>query len=230
MSRVLAIIPARGGSRRIPDKNIRLFHGRPIIEYSIEAAVKAGVFDVVMVSTENDEIARLAKKAGAQVPFMRSLSNASDTAGLADVVLEVLATFKEQGHEFDFVCCILATAPFIKSHDLAKACSMLDDMNVDAVVSVVRSSYPVEQSLQVIDNKLVISDLVAFGKRTQDCRESFFDTGLFYFVRVSEFLKFKKLFLPKTAPFFVHELASHDIDTMQDWTTAELKYKLISEK
>ena len=141
----IAIIPARGGSKRIPRKNIKPFMGKPIIAYSIEAALQSGLFDEVMVSTDDQEIATIAKQYGASVPFYRSPETSNDYAGIADVIIEVLDTYKQQGREFDNVCCLYSTAPFVSSQRLKDAFKLMIDGKYDSVFTAVAFSYPVQR-------------------------------------------------------------------------------------
>lgn len=143
----IAIIPARGGSKRIPHKNIKEFFGKPIIGYSIEAVIKSNLFDEVMVSTDDIEIAKVAKKFGAKVPFMRSKQNADDYAGIADVVIEVIEEYKKQNIKFDNICCILATAPFLNHADLINSYHKLNNSGFDSVFPVVRYSFPIQRAM-----------------------------------------------------------------------------------
>lgn len=151
----IAIIPARGGSKRIPRKNIQLFMGKPILAYSIEIALQSGLFDEIMLSTDDKEIADIALQYGAKVPFMRSAENANDFAGLAQVVEEVLDNYKNKGVIFDFVCCILPTAPLLQVEDLIQSYYQLVDSEFTSLCSVVAFSYPILRSLTVSDNKKV---------------------------------------------------------------------------
>ena len=145
MSGSVAIITARGGSKRIPRKNVKEFCGKPIIVYSIEAALESGLFDEVMVSTEDEEIAGIAKAAGARVPFMRSGENAGDYASTDDVLLEVLEAYREQGREFDSFCCLYPTAPFVTAEKLRRAMQLLD--KADSVMPVVAFSFPPQRCM-----------------------------------------------------------------------------------
>ncbi|CAK7083322.1 MAG: CMP-N,N'-diacetyllegionaminic acid synthase [Bacteroides rodentium] len=222
----IAIIPARGGSKRIPRKNIKPFMGKPIIAYSIEAALQSGLFDEVMVSTDDEEIAEIARRYGAKVPFMRSADTSNDYAGTADVILEVLKMYKELGQEFDTVCCIYATAPFVTSGRLAEAYSKLSD-TIDSVFTCVAYSYPVQRSLHVVDGKICMVYPEYAASRSQDLEPIYHDAGQFYVVRTSPFIQEKTLWGKNTAGLVLPELEVQDLDTQTDWTLAEMKYQLL---
>lgn len=186
----IAIIPARGGSKRIPRKNIKPFMGKPIIAYSIEAALQSGLFDEVMVSTDDVEIAEIACKYGAKVPFMRSVDTSNDYASTDDVVLEVLMMYKELGKSFDTICCIYSTAPFITPKKLVEAYSKFTD-DIDAVFTCVAYSYPIQRSLHIVDGKISMLYPEFADARSQDLETIFHDAGQFYMSRTSSFIQEK---------------------------------------
>ncbi len=224
----VAIITARGGSKRIPHKNIKEFCGKPIIAYSIEAAIESECFDEVMVSTDSEEIADVARKYGASVPFMRSEKTSDDYTITADVIEEVLNTYKHMGKEFDCFVCIYPTAPFITSDKLKGAYESLD--GADAVISVVEYSFPPQRAF-IIDKGLIKYQYPENEKtRTQDLKPIYHDCGQFYFCRVEQFLKNKSLILPNTKPYIISEEESQDIDDYKDWMIAEAKYRLKEEQ
>jgi len=222
----IAIIPARGGSKRIPRKNIKSFLGKPIIAYSIEAAIKTNLFDKVMVSTDDDEIAHLAENFGAVVPFMRTEKNSDDHAVLADVVLEVISTFQEQGETFDQVCCLLPTAPFITSERIIKSYQTLVSDELDSVFPVLPFSFPIQRSLEFQEQHIKMVWEEYMNARSQDLKLRYHDAGQYYWLKVESFLEQKKLFMPKSGAIIISELEAQDIDTETDWKLAELKYKL----
>jgi N-acylneuraminate cytidylyltransferase len=226
----LAIIPARGGSKRIPRKNIRDFLGRPIIAYPIIAAKESALFDIVMVSTEDDEIARIAEKYGAQVPFMRSEENANDVVGLTEVCLEVVDRYKGLGRDFDLVCCILPTAPFVTPQRLATAQEMLATGIYHSVFLVMEYGYPIQRSLKMKPPFIEMRWPENFSQRSQDLEKTFHDAGQFYFIKTEALLNEKKLFTSKSGVIILNELDSQDIDTDEDWKIAELKYKMINDR
>ncbi len=224
----IAIIPARGGSKRIPRKNIKNFLGKPIIAYSIEAAIKSNLFDEIMVSTDDEEIAEVAKKYGAKVPFLRSKETANDYATIADVINEVLKKYEENSIKFDNICCILATAPFIRENDLINSYNKLKNSNFDAVFPVVKYSFPIQRAMQFEGENIKMIWPENMTKRSQDLKPSFHDAGLFYWVETNIVLKEKKLWTSNTSAIEISGQVAQDIDTLEDWKTAELKFKLIN--
>ena len=223
----LAIITARGGSKRIPRKNIKLFNGFPIIKYSIEAALKSNEFDEVMVSTDDEEIAEIAIKYGASVPFFRSQKNSDDHSGTAEVIEEVILDYKNKNMLFDYVCCIYPTAPFVTADIIKEAMSKLISFSADCVLPVVRYSYPVQRSLKIVNGSVLMNWPENYSARSQDLSPFFHDCGQFYCLNVKSLLEQKKLFAKKTIPIEISELEMQDIDNDVDWKLAELKYKLI---
>ncbi|WP_400080430.1 pseudaminic acid cytidylyltransferase [Winogradskyella sp. R77965] len=193
MSRI-AIIPARGGSKRIPKKNIKSFLGKPIIAYSIEAALASNLFDEVMVSTDSEEIAEIAKSYGAKVPFFRSDKNADDYATLVDVLLEVLSSYKADGYSFDYVCCILPTAPFVSKEKLQEGYKTIIDNDFDSVFPVLEFAYPIQRALQIQNDKVSMVWDTHEKTRSQDLEKRFHDSGQFYWSKTASLLKDKKLF------------------------------------
>ena len=221
----LAIITARGGSKRIPRKNIKDFLGKPIIAYSIEAALESGVFDEVMVSTDDEEIAEISRKYGAKVPFMRSEETSNDYATTADVINEVVDKYKEMGKQYDIICCIYPTAPFITSEKLKKAMEELLNSDSDALVPVVRFSFPPQRGFIVDSGNLKFQYPQYALTRSQDLDPVYHDCGQFYILRAKAFELEKKLVMNKTVPFIVSETEVQDIDNETDWVIAEEKYK-----
>lgn len=226
----IAIITARGGSKRIPHKNIKEFCGKPIIEYSIEAAKQAGIFDTVMVSTDDNKIAEIAKNAGAEVPFMRSAETSNDYATTADVLMEVLEKYKERGIRYENACCIYPTAPFVTENKLRQAMEMLVKEKKDSVIPVVPFSFPPLRGMVINDGKLEYKWQEYAMKRSQDLEEIYHDCGQFYVFRVEPFEKEKKLVTDNTAGMIISELEVQDIDNETDWQLAEMKYRLLKEK
>lgn len=222
----LCIIPARGGSKRIPRKNIKEFLGKPIMAYSIEAALKSGLFDEVMVSTDDEEFAEVAKKYGANVPFLRSAATANDYAGTEDVMKEVLEEYKKMGQEFDAFCCLYSTAPFVTPERLKEAYAKLGD-TVDACFTMVQYSYPIQRCLRMnADGYVEMKFPEYYDARTQDLEPIYHDAGQFYFVKTKAFEAEFTLWCKRTAPLVLSELEVQDLDTLTDWQLAEMKYKL----
>ena len=227
--KALAIIPARGGSKRIPGKNMRLFCGRPIIAYSVQAALKSGLFEEVMVSTDDERIADIAKQYGAQVPFLRSPKNSSDLADVTDVCLEVLSQYKALGKSYDALCCILPTAPFVSTANIQCAEEMLKTGNFDCVFPVVEYGYPIQRSLKKQEGFLKLVWPENFYKRSQDLEKTYHDAGQFYFIKTETLMIEKKIFVRRSGAIFLTDLMAQDIDTEEDWKLAELKFGMISE-
>ena len=221
----VAIITARGGSKRIPRKNIKEFCGKPILAYSIEAALKSNLFDEVMVSTDDEEIAGIAKKYGASVPFMRSEKTSNDFATTEDVLVEVLSEYKKLGKEFSEVCCIYPTAPFVTSEKLVIAKNILEENpGADSVMPVVQFSFPPQRGLVVKNNFLTYMYLENATKRSQDLEPIYHDCGQFYFCKTESLLKYHDVVGKATLPLIVSELEVQDIDNLSDWAIAEMKY------
>lgn len=223
----IAIIPARGGSKRIPRKNVKNFLGKPIIAYSIEAALNTKIFDEVMVSTDDNEIAGIAIKYGASVPFFRNTKTANDHANITDVLEEVLEEYKKINQEFKYGCCILATAPFVSEKNLIESFNLLKSLEFISVFPVVKFSYPIQRALKIKNNKVAMIWPENYFKRSQDLESGFHDAGQFYWFEVKEFLKEQKIFTENSGVIELSELEAQDIDTLEDWKIAELKYKLL---
>lgn len=230
MSNNIAIITARGGSKRIPRKNIKDFLGFPIIKYSIEAALESGCFDEVMVSTDDEEIAAVARSFGAKVPFMRSAENANDFAGTAEVISEVVKEYRKQGKIFEFLCCIYPTAPFVSAEILRQAMSVLRETDADCVLPVVAYSYPIQRSLKIENGRVMMLWPENYAKRSQDLLPTYHDSGQFYCMKANSLLNQMKLFAEDTVPIVVPESQVQDIDNEEDWMIAEIKYQLLSAK
>jgi pseudaminic acid cytidylyltransferase len=224
----ICIIPARGGSKRIPRKNIKEFLGKPIIAYSIHAALDSGLFDEVMVSTDDLEIAEIAKNFGAKVPFMRSVNNSDDFATTFDVIEEVIKSYESQGNKFENICCIYSCAPFVTKHKLNEAYSKLKTDNFDTVFPVIQYSFPIQRAIGLFNGKIEMFDKKHKNTRTQDLPKSFHDSGQFYWMNTKAILNKKCLITDNTGIIIISELESQDIDTELDWKLAELKYRLIN--
>ncbi|MFA6262991.1 MAG: pseudaminic acid cytidylyltransferase [Candidatus Babeliales bacterium] len=220
----LAIIPARGGSLRIPRKNIKAFCGQPIIAYSIAAALRSGCFSEIMVSTEDDEIAAVAAHCGAKIPFKRSFRTADNYATLVDVVEEVVRDYRKIDIYFDYVCCILATAPFITTGMVQQSYEILINRSADAVISVVRFDYPIQRGLKLEDGFIRMMWPENYEKRSQDLESVYHDAGLFYWLRTESLLRQKRFYMERSIPFELSHANVHDIDTLEDWQIAEFKY------
>ncbi|WP_303817070.1 pseudaminic acid cytidylyltransferase [Selenomonas ruminantium] len=220
----LAIITARGGSKRIPLKNIKEFCGKPIIAYSIEAALESNIFDEVMVSTDSKDIADVAKYYGASVPFMRSSKTSDDFATTADVLQEVITEYEKCGQIFETMCCIYPTAPFVTAKKLQDAYKRLTDSDADLIQPVVAFSFPPQRAFVIREGQLTYRYPECASMRSQDLENWYHDAGQFYFHRVEAFMNKGTL---KIMPFELPETEVQDIDNLTDWELAEMKYCLM---
>ena len=224
----IAIIPARGGSKRIPKKNIKPFLGKPIIAYSIEAAINSNLFDEVIVSTDDSDIAKIAKQYGAVIPFLRSQKNSDDFATTFDVIQEVLNWYSNKESNIEVASCIYATAPFITSNLLLKAYQKLINNEFDTVFPVIRFGFPIQRAIKMINNngKMALFQPEHLNARSQDLETAYQDAGQFYFFRPKIVLEKKKIWTDNSGIIEINELQAQDIDTETDWKLAELKYKI----
>ena len=226
----IAMITARGGSKRIPRKNIRDFCGKPILAYSIEAALASGIFDEVMVSTDSIEIADIAKEHGADVPFMRSLENSDDYADTTAVLLEVLNEYKKCGKMFEEFCCIYPTAPFVTAEKLKESYHILQCSDACNVVSMTPFSFPPQRGMIKLGTYLAPAAPEHINSRSQDLAEILHDCGQFYWCRTAAFFQNQNILYHKTLPYLVPELEVQDIDNESDWELAEIKYQYMMKK
>lgn len=225
--KALCIIPARGGSKRIPRKNIRPFRGRPIIAYPIEAALESGCFDEVVVSTDDEEIADVARAHGATVPFLRSAKNAGDRAGTAEVFEEVIGELRKCGRTFDSVCGLYATAVLTTAEQLRRGREMLRaDPALTGVIPVLRFSYPVQRALVFRDGQVPMLHPEHYDSRSQDLEPIYHDAGQWYWLNVEKFLTIRRLIGAGFAGLPLSEMEAQDIDHEDDWALAELKFQL----
>lgn len=228
MNNSLAIIPARGGSKRIPRKNIKFFNEKPIIAYSIQAAIQSGLFTEIMVSTDDAEIASIAKEYGAKIPFERSIKNSDDFAGTEDVIAEVLEDYAKQNLKFENVCCIYPTAPLISVKRIVEGFNKMKSNNFQTLFPVVRFGYPILRALKTDNGRLEMAWPENEDKRSQDLGNYFHDAGQFYWMVAESFMSTKKLFTGNTGYIELSEMEVQDIDNMEDWNLAELKFKSIN--
>lgn len=224
----LCVIPARGGSKRIPRKNIKEFLGKPIIAYSIEVALKSGLFDEVMVSTDDAKIAEIAQKFGAKVPFIRSNKNANDHSTISDVMIEVLKRYEQEGRFFDTLCCIFPTAPLISTERIQEAFNKLLDESLDSVCPIVEFSYPILRGLEFDEcDKLKMIWPQYLTARSQDLKPAYHDSGSFYWVKTSAVKAEHTLFCKNGGAIVLPPTEIQDIDNETDWQLAEMKYKIL---
>jgi N-acylneuraminate cytidylyltransferase len=220
----LAIIPARGGSKRIPKKNIKLFLGKPIIAWSIEAAQKAGCFDRILVSTDDEGIADVARQYGAETPFIRPASLSDEYTGTIPVIAHAVEWLKQEEQlEIDWVCCIYATAPFIQSDDLKASLKMIKVEDTDYCFSVTSYPFPIQRSIRITKtNRCEMLQPEMFNQRSQDLEEVYHDAGQFYWGKPDAWTKQKQCFSSSSIPYVLPSYRVQDIDTLDDWKRAEL--------
>jgi len=223
----IAIITARGGSKRIPRKNIKDFLGKPIIYYSIKAALESKIFETVMVSTDDEEIAGICVKYGAEIPFLRSAETSNDQATTEDVIKEVILEYQNRGRIFDCICCFYPTAPFVTGETIRKAMDALWSSSADSIIPIVKFSYPPQRSFVLRNGKLTMKYSEFLETRSQDLEEWYHDCGQFYCVKTPAFLKHGEILTDNTIPFLISELEVQDIDTEEDWKLAEMKYMFL---
>ena len=224
----LAVIPARGGSKRIPRKNIKLFHGKPMIAWSIEAAKRAGCFDRIIVSTDDDEVASVARSYGAEVPFFRPAELSNDYVGTTPVIAHAVRWLQAAGDDPTMVCCIYATAPFVSEGDVKQALELLSTSNADYAFSVTSYSFPIQRAVKIkSDGRLEMFQPEYFNTRSQDLTEAFHDAGQFYWGRASAWLAEKPIFSSDPIPVVLPRYRVQDIDTAEDWLRAELMFELL---
>ena len=227
----LAIIPARGGSKRIPKKNIKEFLGKPIISYAIKNAINSDLFDEVMVSTDDIEIAAISKSYGANIPFIRSSKTADDYATTIEVISEVLNEYQKKGKTFNEACCIYPCTPLLQLNRLIESFKLLEKNNYDCVFPILRYGFPIQRAVR----------LNGFGKvemihpkhlitRSQDLEPSYHDAGQFYSFNVDKMILHKKLLTENTGYIELSEMEAQDIDNLIDWELAEVKYKIKNNK
>ena len=225
----IAIIPARGGSKRIQKKNIKKFLGKPIIAYSIDAAINSGLFEEVMVSTDDEEIAEISISCGAKIPFLRSEENADDYATLSDVILEVLSEYSKKTIKFENACCILPTAPLLSVKRITEAYELLSGDQFTSVIPIVKHSYPIHRALIMDDNNnLNLNWPEHLKDRSQDLPVTYHDSGSFYWMKSNVFQTEKTLFTKDGTGIVLEDIEAQDLDNEMDWRIAEIKYKVLN--
>jgi pseudaminic acid cytidylyltransferase len=222
----VAIIPARGGSRRIPDKNIRPFAGRPMISYAIAAARDSGVFDSIIVTTDSEKIAAIAREYGAEVPFMRPMELSDDHTPTAPVILHALNRLIECGKFVKYACCIYPTALFVRPEFIKKGYEILVKNQVSSVFSVTTFPFPIFRALRITEKGNIEMFWPEYElTRHQDLPEAYHDAGQFYWLKVESFLKSRRLYSSDAMPVLLPRYLVQDIDTQEDWETAERMFK-----
>lgn len=226
MSR-LCIIPARGGSKRIPGKNIRDFLGKPVITYSIAAARLSRLFDEIMVSTDDKAIADIALEYGASIPFMRSEKSANDYATTAEVLTEVLAEYQSRNQHYDYACCLYPAAPLVSANALSVAFKEMIAKDLDSIFPVVRYSTPILRSLKLTNGKVSMNWPEHKFTRSQDLADAYHDSGQFYWFNIERYLLTREIMTDNCGAIEISAMQSQDIDDETDWKLAELKYQLL---
>lgn len=227
MSRVVAIIPARGGSKRIPRKNVKAFHGKPLIAYSIEVALSSKLFDDVIVSTDDKEIADIAQRYGARVPFIRPKELSDDYTGTGSVISHTLEYLKDQGEVFDYCCTLYATAPLLKIEYLIEGFKKLKESDAKNSFSVISMPFPIQRTFRITqENRCEMFWPEHFNKRSQDLEVAYQDAGQFYFSKLNEKPN-ECMFSSESVPIVIPRYLVQDIDTVEDWVRAEVMYEVI---
>lgn len=226
----IAIIPARGGSKRIPRKNIKEFHGKPLIAYSIEAAKASGCFDKIIVSTDDQEIADVAKHYGAEVPFIRPPEISDDFATTLDVMEHAVSFCIKSGLDVEYVCCIYATAPLLLPEFLIQGYEFLDKCaSIQYVFSATNYVFPIQRAIKLKkDNRVVMFQPEHLNTRSQDLEEAYHDAGQFYWGSASSFLNKLPIFAEHSVAVQLPRKRVQDIDTPEDWEVAELMYSIVN--
>lgn len=218
----VAIIPARGGSKRIPRKNIKAFHGKPMIAYSIEAAIASGCFDKVIVSTDDAEIAAVAELHGAEVPFLRPAEISDDYATTMDVMSHAIHWCNNAGWNVEAVCCLYATAPFVLPEDLQQGYALLQEAGVQFAFSATSFPFPIQRAIKLDkDGSVSMFSPENEQVRSQDLEEAYHDAGQFYWGQTSAFLAKLSIFSPHSKAVLLPRNRVQDIDNKEDWELAE---------
>jgi pseudaminic acid cytidylyltransferase len=225
----IAIITARSGSKRIPQKNVKLFFGKPAIAYAIESAIKSNLFDEIMVSTDTKYIADIAKEYNAKVPFFRSKKNSDDFSSTADVLFEVLKEYEKGGRSYDEVCCIYPCSMLINESHIIKSHSLLRS-GVSAVIPVCKYNVQTFFQLKITNDKLIHTHDIKKALRTQDIEDTYYDAGQFYWLKTDNFIKTKSIMPDNTTPYLISDLHCQDVDNIEDWKMAEIKYQFLNGK
>ena len=227
MAKAIAIIPARGGSKRIPRKNIKDFFGKPLIAYSIQAALESKLFDKVIVTTDDEEIAEIAKEYGAEIPFIRPTELSDDFTGTEGVINHTLSYLKEKGEEFDYACTIYATAPLLQSKYLIEGFNKLRDSDAVNAFSSTSMPFPIQRTFKMDNNgRCEMFTPEHYVSRSQDLEEAYQDAGQFYWTKLNQ-VSNEIMFGKDSIPVILPRHLVQDIDTLEDWERAELMYEVL---
>lgn len=227
----ICIIPARGGSKRIPKKNIKEFNGQPVIAYSIKAALNSGCFDQVVVSTDDEDIAKIAQSLGASTPFVRPNELSDDHAGTLPVIQHTIQWFESRDIQLEKACCLYATAPFVSSKAINESLDQMVDANADYCFSATRFEFPIQRAIKInTNNRVQMFTPEFYNSRSQDLEEAYHDAGQFYWGNVKTFLDGVDFFSEVATPYIIPKYLVQDIDTMEDWVRAEAMHRVLMER
>ena len=225
----VCIIPARGGSKRIPRKNIKEFNGKPLIAYSIEAALKSGCFDRVVVSTDDNEIANTAMSFGAEAPFLRPTNLSNHTTGTLEVIKHAIEHLEQSGELFESVCCLYATVPFIQAETIALAYEQLKSSKAEYCFTVTSFTSPIQRAFKITkQNRVEMFYPKYYNSRSQDLIEAYHDAGQFYWGKAEVFKQMKPIYSKFSSPYILPRYLVLDIDTMEDWKQAEFMHQVLN--
>lgn len=228
----LAVIPARGGSKRIPRKNIKMFHGQPMIAWSVQAAIESGCFDEIWVSTDDEEIAEVAQAYGAKIPFLRPTHLSDDFATTADVMSHAVGEYDKLNHTLpDYICCLYATAPFVTKADLVQGFEKIkNNRNLNYIFSATTYSFPIQRAIKLnVDDTVEMFSPQYFNVRSQDLEEAWHDAGQFYWGTAEAWLNKAMIFASQSSVVELPRFRVQDIDTQEDWNRAEWLFKAIQQ-
>ena len=224
----IAIIPARGGSKRIPHKNIKPFVGKPIIAYSINAAQKTNLFKRIIISTDSEKIAEVSRAYGAEIPFWRPPELSDDYTGLSEVIIHALQWLLDHGEVVEYICCIYPTAPLLKSEYLCRGYELIKDNNAKSAIAVTSFSSPIFRAYKINDaGRIEMVWPENFNTRSQDWPDAIHDAGQFFWANARKYLKEKTFLTSDTIPVTLPRYMVQDVDTLEDWKLAEFQYKLL---
>ena len=227
-NKIIAIIPARGGSKRIKNKNLINFFGKPIINYSLELAINSKIFDKVFVSTDSKKVIKTVKKKKIDIPFLRSKKNSSDSATIRDVLLEVLNKLKRNNQNFKYCCCIYPTSVFLKKDQILKSFKKLKKNKLDTIITVSKSQNTILKSFEINKNGMIKMNYPKYmNKMSQNFKDYYFDSGQFFWIDIDSFLKSKKIIGKKTGSVILPNILCHDINTYEDLDQARFKYSYL---
>ena len=227
----IAIIPARGGSKRIPNKNIKDFFGKPVISYAIETAIKSNLFDEIMVSTDSEEIKKISISSGASVPFMRTKINSTDNSTIYDVIVEVVKEYSKKNINFDYGCCIFPISPLINSEILNKCYQILTNGKYHSVLPLSYTEQPIERALKLDKkNLLKLDNFDVFKKMGQDFEPSYFDTGQFCWFNIKKTINEGSIISSKTKGIILNQFEYQDVNTLDEWEMLKIKYNYMLNK